>query len=206
MGTDTKNDTTQRSEGWADKVSVFAERLLLYTDSPEELLEAMSVVVSGPRPDPSLLTDTDIGLLETIGVGTPNRDSAQYATLATAFSELVAASLTVEQLAAAVNVTPSRIRQRLNHDRTLWGFKVGPRYQWRIPAWEIVDGQLLPGVEPVARAIPDGMHPVAVDRLVRTPNPDLIIDNEAVSVRDWLAAGGDPATAAASVGDPADLT
>jgi len=150
-----------------------------------------------------LLSDSDIEVLTEIGVGAPDNSSTQRNKLARSFAALVSTSFTVEHLAEVIGVSPSRIRQRLNHDRTIWGFKTGPRHQWRIPAWEVLDGRLLAGLEPLAKAIPLDMHPVAVERLVHTPNPDLVIDNEPVSVRDWLPAGNDAATPAAFVGDPA---
>jgi hypothetical protein len=36
------------------------------------------------------------------------------------------------------------------------------------------------------------MHPLAVARWFATPDPDLSVDDVALSPRDWLLAGGDP--------------
>jgi hypothetical protein len=201
MGAGAKTTPT----GWSVRVAAFGERLALYSSNHDEMLDALSAAFDGPRPDASLLSDTEAALLDEVGVGAPGDSSLQRQAFAGSFAALVATSVTVDQLANAIAVTASRIRQRLNHDRTLWGFKTGPRHQWRIPAWEILDGQLLPGIEELAKAIPTGLHPVAVDRLVHTPNPDLDIDGEPASALDWLAAGNDPTAAAAAIGDPTSV-
>lgn len=192
--------------GWSHRVAAFGELLATYTTDYDEVLDALSDAFRGPLPDDSLLSEGETALLEEVGVKSPDSSSTQRRDLAGSFAALVSASATVEQCARAIDVTPSRVRQRLNHDRTLWGFKTGPRRQWRIPRWEILDGHLLPGIEELARAIPLDMHPIAVERLVHTPNPDLVIDGEPVSVLEWLTAGNDGTVAAASIGDPATAT
>lgn len=181
------------------------ERVGRHGADGDEILALVSSIFAAPIPDPTSLPPGDADLLDSIGAVTDMVPGTGRQQLAASYSSVVAASYSVETLAARIGVGASRIRQRLNSDRTLWGFKVGPRQQWQIPDWHLVGDTLLPGVEVIAPVIPSDIHPVAAAAMVTTTNPDLVIDGSVVSVRDWLLAGNDPAVAAAAIGDPAEI-
>ncbi|GAA1902999.1 hypothetical protein [Lapillicoccus jejuensis] len=98
-------------------------------------------------------------------------------------------ALTVAQAATALAVTPGRVRQLVSTGAvvTLPGGESGHL----LPAWQIVDGRLLPGLESVATAAA-GLHPLTLAGFMTRPDADLVADGEAVSPVDWLLTGGDP--------------
>lgn len=109
------------------------------------------------------------------------------------YSALVVTSLPVPQVARLLGVDASRVRQRLAK-RTLYGLKL--RDGWHLPSFQFDErrgGRLLPGIEQVLPVLDPALHPVAVYRWFTKPNPDLLLDDTAVSPRDWLRGGGDPA-------------
>ncbi len=117
------------------------------------------------------------------------RTAAEYAAI-------LAASLSVPELAARLGVDESSIRQRLVA-RHLYGIKAGRG--WRIPLFELDDaGQaLVPGLQRVAPHWTDA-HPVEVAQWFTQPHVDLVGPNdEPISPRVWLLAGGSPRTVAA---------
>jgi hypothetical protein len=117
------------------------------------------------------------------------RTAAEYAAI-------LAASLSVPELAARLSVEESSIRQRLAA-RRLYGIKAGRG--WRIPLFELDDtGQaLVPGLHLVATHWTEA-HPVEVAQWFTRPHVDLPgPEDEPVSPRRWLLAGGSPRTVAA---------
>ena len=117
------------------------------------------------------------------------RTAAEYAAI-------LAASLSVPELAARLGVDDSSIRQRLVA-RRLYGIKLGKG--WRIPLFELDDAgrALVPGLHLVAPHWTDA-HPVEVARWFTQPHVDLVGPNdEPVSPRAWLLAGGSARTVAA---------
>jgi excisionase family DNA binding protein len=116
------------------------------------------------------------------------RTAAEYAAI-------LGASLSVPELAARLGVDESSVRQRLLA-RRLYGIKVGKG--WRIPFFELDDdGQaLVPGLHLVARHWAEA-HPVEVAQWFTQPHVDLEgPDDEPVSPRAFLLAGGNPRTVA----------
>ena len=112
------------------------------------------------------------------------------------YAAILAASLSVPELAARLGVDDSSIRQRLVA-RRLYGIKAGKG--WRIPLFELDDAgrALVPGLSLVAPHWTDA-HPVEVARWFTQPHVDLLDPNdEPVSPRAWLLAGGSPRTVAA---------
>lgn len=101
---------------------------------------------------------------------------------------LVADALTIDEAADALSVTAGRVRQRLSA-----GELVGMRRadgQTVIPRWQISDGRLVPGLNRLFGEAPE-LHPLVVARFMTAPHPDLELDEQAVSPRDWLLTGGD---------------
>jgi hypothetical protein len=112
------------------------------------------------------------------------------------YAAILAASLSVPELAGRLGVDESSIRQRLLA-RRLYGIKAGKG--WRIPLFELDDAghSLVPGLHLVAPHWADA-HPVEVARWFTQPHLDLLGPNdEPVSPRAWLLAGGSARTVAA---------
>lgn len=114
------------------------------------------------------------------------------------FTALLANSYTVEEVAKMLNVDRSRVRQRLG-ERSLYGVKL--RGSWRIPRFQFVDCDLIPGMEQVIAAMPANMDLLGWFNWFTLPDPDLEIDDVAVSPAEWLRRGGDPGIVAAMAAD-----
>jgi hypothetical protein len=101
----------------------------------------------------------------------------------------------VADVAAALGVSRTRVRQRAN-ERTLYAVRVDD--EWRFPLWQFDgEGRPIRGVGTVMPALPHDMHPVAVWRFMSEPSPDLEILDRKVSPLEWLRSGGDPDPVAA---------
>lgn len=107
---------------------------------------------------------------------------------------LLRESLTLDEAARSLSVSQGRLRQRLAPNvRTLYGIKDGRA--WRIPKFQFASkGKLVRGIERVLPRIRPDAHPLAVAAWFSTPHQDLVIgaDDERVTPRAWLLAGGDP--------------
>lgn len=100
-------------------------------------------------------------------------------------------SLTLQEAAKDLDVTPSRLRQRLSQGiRSIFGIKDGRG--WRIPKFQFQKrGQLVRNIDKVLPHVRPDAHPVAVKTWFVTPHPDLIAgeDDKPVAPRAWLSAG-----------------
>jgi hypothetical protein len=101
---------------------------------------------------------------------------------------LAAAALTVKEVAAMLDRSEIRVRQRLA-EHTLLGTRAGRT--WRIPAFQFQDSAELPGWDKVMTAFPADVHPLTVKRFLDSDNPDLDADGGPTTPRQWLASGGD---------------
>jgi hypothetical protein len=111
------------------------------------------------------------------------------------YAAVIAAGRSVAEVADQLGIDSSRVRHRLARKQL-----VGIRRTdgWRLPAWQFTtDGSPLPGLEKVLRALPEPLHPVTVAKFFATPVPELRVGRRALSPRDWLAGGGDPAAVVA---------
>ena len=116
-------------------------------------------------------------------VGDVHRRRAMVA--ARTLSETLRSAVTIDEAAKLLGVSRSRVSHRLA-DQTLWAFAVqGRRY---VPRWQLSESRSLPGLELLVPAIPDTLHPLAVDAFMATPRADF--DDR--SPVEWLASGGDP--------------
>ncbi|SDC17162.1 DNA-binding protein [Actinokineospora iranica] len=172
-----------------------------------ELVEDAARRLSPATPDPADYFSTEQrDTLSDVGLDlTPRRadevDSRARAVAAQAV--LRDSALTVSAAAHAVGVDTSRIRHRLSAGR-LAGWK--DRGGWRLPAWQFTSAGVLPGLEAVLAAVPDDQPPLVVAAFMTTPQPDLRINDQPATPRQWLLAGGDPtkvATLASVLGTPA---
>jgi hypothetical protein len=109
-------------------------------------------------------------------------------------AEQLQTSLTVAEVGAVLGISDSRVRHRV-HEGALYAFKAA--HQLRLPRWQFDDGSPLPGLRVVLAALDPGLHPLEVTGFMTTPQSDLEVLENAVSPRDWLIGGGDPAAVAA---------
>ena len=139
---------------------------------------------------------SEAATLERLGLGLEPLAAGSLgpvAGLASAYGQLVAASLTVVGAADLLGVDPTRVRQRI-HARSLYAFK--HHSSWLVPPFQIEGGQLLPGLGVVVAKLSAHLHPVAVTRWLTTPTDGLDL-GEAVSPVAWLASGAPPGPVAA---------
>lgn len=108
-----------------------------------------------------------------------------------AYAALIQTGLTTRQAAERLGVTDARIRQRLN-DRTLLAVRVGK--SWHLPLFQFTRKGELPGWGEVCPHLPSSASPVAVERWLAQPHPDLVLgdDETPCSPRAWLVAGRPP--------------
>jgi hypothetical protein len=169
--------------------------------APEELDRLVAEAVSAVLPDMMLgsaaeLTPDEVVALERGGLRPsppPGGVQRVLARSAAEYAALAGTAYTVAEAARLLGVDPSRVRHRLAA-RTLYGVKHADG--WRLPRFQFDGNQLVPGVAHVLPHLEPGIHPLAVTRWFTTPDPDLTLDGVALSPRDWLLAGGDPATVA----------
>lgn len=108
-----------------------------------------------------------------------------------AYAALVHAGLTTRKAAERLGVTDARIRQRLR-DRSLLALRAGK--SWHLPEFQFTRKGELPGWGEVCPHLPASTSPVALERWLALPHPDLVVgdDETPASPRDWLMAGRPP--------------
>jgi hypothetical protein len=159
----------------------------------------------GPAPveDPaSVLTPEEVAGLQAVDADLRPRGARERdprADAAATYAAVLAGALPVAEVARRLGIDTSRVRHRLAA-RQLLGIRRTDG--WRLPAWQFgVDGHVLPGLELVLRALPGDVHPVVIARFFASPAPELRMGRAAVSPREWLAGGGDPAIVVALARD-----
>jgi hypothetical protein len=168
--------------------------------SRDEFIDAARIVLldglrRAPSDDPaSLFAAAEAGVLRAAGFSLEARSPGEPDVVARTAAEgavIVAEAKTAAQVARAMAVTASRVRQRAV-DRTLVAIRGGD--EWRFPSWQFLPetGKEIRGLAVVVRAMPPGLHPLAMYRFMTQPNPDLDVDDQPVSPIAWLIAGGDP--------------
>lgn len=115
---------------------------------------------------------------------------------------LLAASLTIEEVASSLALSRSRISHRLR-DQSLYAFTIQSRKY--LPRWQFREGpgggvsDAIPGLAQIVPAIPRDIHPLALEAFMTEPLEDL--DNKSPTeylcsygvaevVADWLASLG----------------
>lgn len=104
---------------------------------------------------------------------------------------LVAASLSIDDAAARLGVTPSRIRQRIS-DGTLWAFDSDSG--WLLPPALFTEHGEVPHLETVVPHLSKDLHPLTVHGLLTQPQSSLILAGHPVSVVEWLTGSAATAT------------
>lgn len=132
--------------------------------------------------------------------GSPDR-----AVLATgaAWAALLGSCVTPADVAGALGVDASRVRHRLADGALLSLPGAGRRRL--LPRFQLdTDLVPLPGLAVVLAALPADLHPLEVEGFFTTPQPDLVVRRKALSPREFLLAGGDPALVARAAAGVAD--
>lgn len=128
-----------------------------------------------------------------VGVGSSSNDAAaeNIAMIAKEYAEMESTAYSQQEVARLLNVTTSRVRQRLDNGSLYCISGVGGRV---CPCFQFVDNRILPGLEIVLGALSKSAHPVAIHRFFLSVQPDLISKElgRALSPRDWLTTGHDP--------------
>ena len=105
-----------------------------------------------------------------------------------------ATTMSAAETATLLRKSRPQVSRDLNAGR-LFGIRVGT--QWRVPTWQFVDGAALPGLDAVVPAIPQALHPTAVEGFMTTPQDELA----GRTPIQHLASGGDPAAVSVLVDD-----
>ncbi len=108
--------------------------------------------------------------------------------------DTLSGSMSIKEAAAILQIDRSRVSRRITGN-ALWAFDIhGSR---RIPRWQFLDRQLLPGLDVIVPAIPRDATPAAVEAFMKTPQPDF---GDRTPI-EHLAAGGDPTLIADFISD-----
>lgn len=129
----------------------------------------------------------------------PGAYARAAASAVSAAATLTAQSLTVAEAARMLGISEGRVRHRIA-SLELYALPTGRR---RLPRWQFHADEPLPGLPIVLRALPRGLHPLAVLSLLSAPQPELVVDDRPMSSLEWLATGGDPAVVVDLVATPA---
>lgn len=173
------------------------------------MLVAAIVDVLAELPTPSArdlptheLTPTEAGVLRDGGLDLAPHDygaADPFLRTRVKYAALVAAGWTVADVAARLGTSVQWVRKQLR-DRALLGVKHGDA--WRLPRFQFdEDGKPLPGLLQVLPHLDPAKSLVAVYNWLTTPDPDLSADGQALSPRQWLAEGRDPAVIARQAAD-----
>lgn len=168
-------------------VSLSEQEIAVALDRALDMLPAPSAVpLTAPEID-YLAAHAGHEAAETVESWNPGREYEHRAGAATsAAARLLGATLGIDEVAGRLGVDRSRISHRISAS-TLYSFTVGGSRR-RIPAWQLTTDGLLPNLDHVVKAIPDGAHPMDVSALMTTAQSELA-DRTPV---EHLEGGGDP--------------
>ncbi|MBI2930408.1 MAG: hypothetical protein HYY16_02045 [Planctomycetes bacterium] len=180
----------RRHTGQAGGRRRWMEELRLRLGQVEEIVEEVTRRFAHlERSAAEELTDAERRVLAKGGLGrakAPRRNPVQEA--AEIYARMLREGLDVAETAAHLGIDPSRVRQRLTETPpTLFGVKVG--FEWRLPKFQFTRTGLVPGIDAVIARLPRDVHPVAVERWLMSPHPDLEAERGALSPLDWLKTG-----------------
>lgn len=158
------------------------------------------------RPWAAALTEDEAGLLDEANFP---EDRDAYVAAGTEIvghtAHLAVTAFTADDVAKGLGVSASRVRQKRLAGE-LWAIPDGQ--SWVFPTLQFETGadggptRQVRGLDQVLKALPEGLHPVAIAGFLRTPQPHLVHGRPMTPV-EWLRAGGDvdQAVAAAATTD-----
>ena len=151
-------------------------------------------VMPALRPWSASLTEDEARLLDDANF--PENHDAYLAAgteIAGLAAHLAVSAFTAEEVASGLGVSASRVRQKRLAGK-LWAIPDGQSWVFPVLQFETsADGgpiRQVRGLDQVLKALPEGLHPVAIAGFLRTPQPDLFHDRPMTPV-EWLRAGGD---------------
>lgn len=166
----------------------------------EYLAELASALRSAPVAGSAGLSTHERSVLDrfsgvTIPEGWTNEDTgrAWVKNSTENLANAVLTSLSVEEAATLLGISPSRVRHRVS-EHSLYGFKTGNRL--RLPAWQFDGDGPLPGMRTVLASLPDELHPLEIAGFMDNPAGGLDVADRSLSPRAWLISAGDPAVVA----------
>lgn len=151
-------------------------------------------VMPALRPWSASLTEDEARLLDDANFP-EDRDAylAAGTEIAGFAAHLAVSAFTAEEVANGLGVSASRVRQKRLAGK-LWAIPDGQSWVFPVLQFETsADGgptRQVRGLDQVLKALPEGLHPVAIAGFLRTPQPDLFHDRPTTPV-EWLRAGGD---------------
>lgn len=98
-------------------------------------------------------------------------------------------SMSTAEVADRLGIDESRVRHRAAKG-LLYSFRIDGRHHF--PNWQFASThgpRLLPGLRKLIEALPVDLDPASVRGIITTPQDDLVIDSNPVSVREWLLSG-----------------
>jgi hypothetical protein len=143
------------------------------------------------------LSGSDIEFLDTHGGVRDNRAALMKARISAAVraASVFDETLTVDQAAELLDVSPSRVRHRIS-DGTLYSYPgEGRGVARRLPSWQFLDGEPIPHLAEVLDALPEDFTPVEVRDFVLNAQVEHPARGITVDLAGWLVDGGDPAPA-----------
>ncbi len=150
------------------------------------------------RPWAATRTADEARLLDDAGFTKDPEAYAEIAADVTAhMARLYSTAYTAAEVRVGLGVNDSRVRQR-RLARTLWAINDGGSWMYPAIQFEIVDRghdeppklKQVRGLDEVLPALlARELHPTAIAGFLMTPQPDLRIDGQPKSVREWLLHG-----------------
>lgn len=150
------------------------------------------------QPPAAELTAGDARLLDKEGLSQCHADAwAADAEITARIKHLVTTALTAAEVANGLGITTTEVHEK-QLARRLWAITDGQSWMFPAPQFEIGnDGhhlRVIRGIDQVLKALPEDLHPIAVQGFLNTPQPNLSTDRAATPL-EWLQGGGDIATA-----------
>jgi hypothetical protein len=166
-------------------------------------------VLPALRPWAASLTEDEARLLDGADFA-EDRDAflAAGTEVAGQVAHLAVTAFSAEEVAVGLGVSASRVRQKRLAGE-LWAIPDGQSWVFPVLQFETSTNggpsRQVRGLDQVFKAMPAGLHPVAVAGFLRTPQPDLFHDRPMTPV-EWLRNGGDVEQAVAAAANAAWYT
>lgn len=110
------------------------------------------------------------------------------------YRQVIEQSLDGNQMAEQLQVSPSRLRQlSLPANPGLYSF-LSRAHKRLFPMWQLNDGEVIPHLRELLKALNPDVHPITVHRFMTTGHRDLEAPelDHCLSPRDWLITGHKP--------------